>query len=79
MPWPLRRAVGGDVRPAPWVQLSAGVVAGSDQRTKLPAGITFNIAKGTWEFGVASRDIIRSFSPTAPTLSLAIGFLLFRV
>lgn len=69
---------GGDIRPLEWLQLSAGVVTGGDYDTKIPVGITFNVAKGTWEFGVASRDAVTFFADTRPTLSLSMGFLRFR-
>jgi hypothetical protein len=70
--------IGGDLRPLKWLQLSAGVVTGGDYDTKLPVGITFDVAHGTWEFGVASRDAITFFTQDRPTISLCMGFLRFR-
>ncbi|MEO8733891.1 MAG: DUF5723 family protein [Flavobacteriales bacterium] len=70
--------IGGDLRPVKWLQLSAGVISGGDYDTKIPVGITFDVAQGTWEFGVASRDAITFFSENAPTVSLCVGFLRFR-
>jgi len=70
--------VGGDLRPLTWLQLSAGVVTGGDADTKLPVGITFDVANGTWEFGVASRDALVFFTQNSPTVSACLGFLRFR-
>jgi hypothetical protein len=69
---------GGDLRPVQWLQLSAGVITGGDYDTKMPVGITFNVAQGTWEFGLASRDAVTFFSDHAPSVSICEGFLRFR-
>lgn len=69
---------GADVRPVPWFQLSAGIVAGGGLPVKVPAGFTFIVGKGTWEAGFASRDLITFFTQSNPTLSLSMGFLRFR-
>lgn len=70
--------VGGDVRPVSWLQLSAGLMTGGGYDTKVPVGITFIAGNGTWEAGIASRDVITYFSEKNPTVSLSIGFLRFR-
>lgn len=70
---------GGDLRPTKWLQFSLGVMTGGDFRTRLPAGITFNVAKGTFEVGIASRDMITFFASHDPTVSLCFGFLRFRI
>jgi hypothetical protein len=70
---------GGDVRPMPWLQLSAGLMTGGNADTKLPVGVTFIAGAGTWEAGIASRDMITYFSQRNPTLSLSLGFLRFRI
>jgi hypothetical protein len=72
-------AVGGDIRPVPWVTLSAGFISGGNYEFKIPAGVTFMVANGTWEAGIASRDLITFFTENQPTLSLSFGFLRFRV
>jgi len=71
--------VGGDFAPVPWIQLSAGFLTGGNYDFKVPAGITFQVANGAWEAGVASRDIITFFSENQPTISASFGFLRFRV
>jgi len=70
---------GGDIRPTQWLQFSLGLMTGGGFSTRLPAGITFNVAKGTFEFGVASRDVITFFASHDPTISLCVGFLRFRI
>jgi hypothetical protein len=72
-------AVGGDFIPMPWLVLSAGFINGGNYDFKIPAGVTFVIGGGTWEAGIASRDIITFFSETQPTVSFSTGFLRFRV
>ncbi|MEO8588867.1 MAG: DUF5723 family protein [Flavobacteriales bacterium] len=69
---------GGDIRPLPWLQLSAGVVTGGNYDTKIPVGVTFTTPTGTFEAGVASRDIVTFFTDKNPTVSLSMGFLRFR-
>jgi hypothetical protein len=63
----------------PWLQLSAGLMTGGNADTKLPVGVTFIAGAGTWEAGIASRDMITYFSQRNPTLSLSLGFLRFRI
>lgn len=72
-------AVGGDLTPTKWLQLSAGFIDGGNYDFKIPAGVTFRVGGGAWEFGAASRDIITFFSEEQPTISGAFGFLRFRV
>ncbi len=72
-------AVGGEFCPIPAIHLQLGFVQGGNYDTKMPAGIYFTIgANGTYEFGVASRDIITFFTKNQPTVSAAFGFLRFR-
>ncbi|HMC96225.1 MAG TPA: DUF5723 family protein, partial [Flavobacteriales bacterium] len=70
--------LGGDIRPLPWLQLSAGMVTGGDYDTKIPVGVTFMTTTGTFEAGIASRDIVTFFTELNPTVSLSVGFLRFR-
>lgn len=72
-------SIGGDFTPIPWIRLSAGVINGGNYDLKIPAGLTLIVAKGTWEIGVASRDMITFFTKNQPTLSASFGFLRFRV
>lgn len=70
--------IGGDVKPIPWLQFSAGLVAGGDYDMKIPMGITAIVAHGTYEAGIASRDAVTFFAQHRPTLSVCAGFLRFR-
>ncbi len=79
--------IGGDIKPIPWLRLSAGMVTGGNvdysvavgkYQVSVPVGLTFIAGKGTWEGGVASRDAVTFFTQNGPTLSLSTGFLRFR-
>lgn len=71
--------VGGDVRPMPWLQLSAGLSGGGGFGMQVPVGLTFIVGEGTWEAGIASRDVVTFFTQPSPTLSMSLGFLRFRL
>jgi hypothetical protein len=71
-------AVGGEFSPVKWVHLSVGLMNGGNYDTKIPAGVRFTLGKGTYEFGVASRDLVTFFTEEQPTVSAAAGFLRFR-
>lgn len=69
---------GGDVKPIPWLRLSAGFMTGGNYDFSIPLGLTVITKKGTWEAGIASRDAITFFTQNGPTLSLSTGFMRFR-
>lgn len=69
---------GGDVTPTKWLRLSTGFVTGGNYDFRIPIGVTIIGGGGTWEGGVASRDLITFFAQNGPTLSLSMGFLRFR-
>ena len=71
-------AVGADLKPIPWLRLSAGFITGGNYGFNLPVGLTVSIPSGSWEAGIASRDALTFFTSESPTLSLATGFLRFR-
>ncbi len=71
-------ALGGEFSPVKWVHLQAGLVQGGNYDLKIPVGVYFTIGKGTYECGIASRDLVTFFSKTQPTISVATGFLRFR-
>lgn len=71
-------AVGGEFSPIPQIHLQAGLVQGGNYDMKIPVGIYFTLGSGTYEFGVASRDLVTFFRNNQPTVSLAFGFLRFR-
>lgn len=70
--------VGGDIKPIPWLRLSAGFMKGGNYDFSIPLGLTVITQSGTWEAGVASRDAITFFTQNGPTLSLSTGFMRFR-
>jgi hypothetical protein len=71
-------AAGMDYIPIPAVRISAGVGAGENAEFRIPFGLNFMFANGSYEFGIASRDILYYFRDDRPNLSLAMGFLRFR-
>ena len=75
-------ALGGDFKPVRWIRLSAGISHGGlyTSTVNIPLGITFIMGEnGTWEFGVASRDFVAYFKDNGPAMSIAFGFLRFRI
>jgi hypothetical protein len=72
-------AFGGEFSPIKHIHLQAGIVQGGNYGTKIPVGIYFTLGKGAYEFGVSSRDFVTFFRDNDPTLSMAFGFLRFRV
>lgn len=72
-------AFGGEFSPIPHIHLQAGFVQGGNYETKIPVGIYFTLGKGAYEFGVSSRDMVTFFRNNEPTVSMAFGFLRFRV
>lgn len=73
-------AIGGDVQPLPWLRASTGFVTGGNYGFNIPLGLTVIMGEGgTWEMGVATRDVMTYISQNKPTLSFAFGLLRFRV
>lgn len=70
--------LGGNLTPAPWFRFSMGFLTGGNYDFKIPAGIGFVTKSGSWECGIASRDLITFFTEKDPTISLSTGFLRFR-
>lgn len=71
--------VGGDFLATDFLRLSLGVSGGGNYGTNVPFGITFMAPSGSWEGGVAVRDMTTFFGETNPNISMAFGFLRFRV
>lgn len=74
------KAVGVEYKPLPWLRLSGGMIIGGNffSRAAFPAGIIINAGQGTWDFGVATRDLVTYFRQKSPIVSLSTGFLRFR-
>ncbi len=69
---------GGEIRPRPWLQISAGYYGGGIYKNNIPLGINFVLGKGTYEFGIASRDMLSFFLKDAHSVSTAFGVARFR-
>ncbi|HRY34155.1 MAG TPA: DUF5723 family protein [Bacteroidales bacterium] len=72
--------LGAVYEPAKWVQLSLGLVSGKETGTNIPIGISFFPARdedGSWQLGIALRDVSTYLKESEPTVSFAFGFLRF--
>lgn len=70
--------LGGDYQPFKWLRISAGFMNGGNFAFRVPVGLTFVAGNGTWEAGVASRDLITYLTKDNATMSASLGFLRFR-
>lgn len=68
---------GIDYKPLSWLKLSSGVTGGGGYGFGLPLGISFSSA--SYEAGFATRDVPGLFADKNPYLSLAMGFLRFKI
>lgn len=71
-------AFGGEFRPLEWLSLNAGYFGGGIYKNNIPMGINFILGKGTYEFGVSSRDVLSFVMDNSNSVSFAMGFLRFR-
>ena len=71
-------SVGGEIRPLKWLQISAGYYGGGIYNNNIPLGINFVLGKGTYEFGIASRDALSFFMKNSNSVSTAFGVARFR-
>lgn len=71
-------AFGGEVRPVKWLALSIGYFGGGVYKNNIPVGINFILGKGTYEFGISSRDALSFFLDDSNSVSMAMGILRFR-
>jgi hypothetical protein len=72
--------IGGEVRLPLNLKISLGMTKGGNYNTtRLTAGISMMAFNGIYEWGIASRDLITFLSDNEPTVSLAFGFLRFRI
>lgn len=65
---------GGGVRPAKWVEISAGYLGGGLYKHNIPVGINFILGGGTYEFGISSRDALTFIFNGSNSVSTAFGF-----
>lgn len=71
-------AAGIDFMPVRAVRLSSGIAAGDNYGFRVPFGLNFVVDDGSWEFGLATRDLLFFANDDRPNLSVAMGFLRFR-
>ncbi|MBW8051258.1 MAG: hypothetical protein FVQ77_13135 [Cytophagales bacterium] len=72
-------SIGGDLKPNRWLRLSTGLTFGGNYGFNIPIGVRVIAGEdGTWEAGIASRDVITFFTQQGPTISASFGFLRFR-
>lgn len=71
-------AFGGEIRPVKWLALNVGYFGGGVYKNNIPVGINFILGKGTYEFGIASRDALSFFLDDSNSVSVAMGILRFR-
>jgi hypothetical protein len=71
---------GGEVRLPLNFKVSMGIAKGGNYNTtRITAGISKMSFKGIYEWGIASRDLVTFITNNEPTVSLAFGFLRFRI
>ena len=71
-------SLGGDIRPAKWLVISAGYLGGGIYKHNIPVGINFVLGGGTYEFGISSRDALSFFLDGSNSVSTAFGVARFR-
>ncbi len=69
--------IGGQVKILGILKPSIGLTSGGGYATNIPAGLTFDF--DIWEAGIASRDILTWFGEARPNVSVAFGFLRFKI
>jgi hypothetical protein len=69
---------GGEIRPLPWLHLNAGYFGGGIYKNNIPLGVNFSFKEGTYEFGLASYDILSFFLDNSNSLSAAFGMARIR-
>ncbi len=71
---------GAEVRLPLNFKVSMGITKGGNYNTtRITAGISKMSFKGVYEWGIASRDLVTFLTNNEPTVSLAFGFLRFRI
>ncbi|MCX6140136.1 MAG: DUF5723 family protein [Candidatus Kapabacteria bacterium] len=70
---------GADYRITPWCTLGLGIGGGGNMGVFVPFSVLFSVFDGLWEMGLTSRDLITYLVSKQPVVSLAVGFLRFRI
>ncbi len=73
-------SVGGDFTPMKIIRASTGFTYGGnfDSRVLVPVGCSVMLGEGSYEFGLATRDIVTFFRQKGPVISAGFGFFKFR-
>ena len=66
-------SVGADWRPLPWLRAGFGMGGGGNMGFFMPVSVLFAVLDGTWELGLASRDVVTYVISDRPVLSLVMG------
>ncbi|WP_400193774.1 DUF5723 family protein [Hymenobacter sp. B81] len=69
--------VGVDFKPVKWIRLSSGATAGAGYNVGIPLGIT--LTSKVYEAGISTRDVAGLISKDNPYVSVAMGFLRFKI
>ncbi|UYZ63226.1 DUF5723 family protein [Hymenobacter weizhouensis] len=69
--------VGVDYKPTSWVRLSSGLSGGAGYGLSVPLG--FTITNPIYEIGISTRDVAGLLTSKNPYLSVAAGFLRFKL
>ena len=69
--------IGAQLRLIKFLKLSAGISAGGGYAYNMPGGVGVDL--GLWEAGIATRDMMTWFGRESPTVSVAFGFLRFKI
>lgn len=70
---------GADFRAAPWCTISMGLGGGGNMGVFVPVSVLFSVFDGFWEMGFTSRDLLTYLVAKQPVVSLAVGFMRFRL
>jgi len=72
-------SVGGNIGLLPCLTVSGGFGMGGNYGFVIPIGVVVHMNGNKWEFGIASRDAITFFKKDNPNISVAFGFLRFKL
>lgn len=70
---------GANYRATPWLKLGIGIGGGGNMGVFVPVSILFSVFEGFWEMGLTSRDLVTYLVNKTPVVSLATGFMRFRI
>jgi len=72
-------SIGGDLKILKMIRISSGLMNGGNYtQTLVPFGITFSPLFGSYEIGIATRDILTYLRKNNPMISASAGFMRYR-